>query len=99
MNKLSSLKIEIPVVESTIENRMRGGFLAIGDARISVAGGPNSKCLRNSVCSDNNYCRDNHDSQACAGNWNICVSMTSAPTVTPTSTVTSTAPTEFCLGF
>ena len=95
MSKLKSLKIEIPMVESTIENRLHGGFLAIGNSGISVHGGPNSFCGNNSVCSDNNKCYDNNNSQACAGNPGTCVSNTSVSTVTPTSTKTSTSSTSF----
>lgn len=98
MNKFKSLKIEIPMIESSVENHMRGGFLAVGNGGISVCGGPNSKCEHNSVCSDNNICYDNHDSKACSGNWGVCVSGTCVSTVTPTNTVTPTASTGFTLG-
>lgn len=90
--KLSFLKNMVPVVNKTAENRMRGGFLAIGNANVSVHGGPNSRCGRNDVCSDNGNCYDNHDSQACSGNWqSSCFSLTSKPTVTSTITATAAA--------
>lgn len=50
-------------METTAEGKLRGGFSSIGNAGISVCGGPNDHCDRNDVCSDNDYCYDNSDSQ------------------------------------
>jgi hypothetical protein len=84
--KNSVLRIRIPAIVSTQENSLRGGFVALSGNASRLGGGPNAHCGDNEVCSDNNYCYDNTSTRACAGNFSICISNTSYPSVTPTPT-------------
>ena len=91
MKKRQLKSIIVPALETTAEGKLRGGFSSIGNAGISVCGGPNDHCDRNDVCSDNDYCYDNSDSQLCAGNrtGSDCSSHRSSSTSTSDTSSTS----------
>lgn len=89
MKKRQLKAIVVPALETTKEGKLRGGFSIIGNAGISICGGPNDNCDHNSVCSDNEHCYNNSDSQLCAGNRASTSCSSNHSTTTSTSSATS----------
>lgn len=91
--------VEIPILESTAEGKLRGGFSRIFNGGISLLGGPNDSCGNNDVCTDNKVCYDNKSSQDCVGNHGTsCSSKGSTPTSIPTSPSASPTGSSLMIG-
>lgn len=84
--------IDIPMLETTKEGKLKGGFTAIGKSGINLFGGSNDACGNNDVCSDNGSCYNNSNSQLCAGNRvsTDCSSHHLSPTSTSSTSTSST---------
>lgn len=58
MKQKITRSVVIPVLESTVEGKLRGGFSSVTQGRIQLRGGSNQDCSGNGSCFDNNICFD-----------------------------------------